>query len=102
MITAIITIIAAILFVSGLYLAIEYRQQYCARMDRYQVEEEFVQDYLQTQEALKLVTYIDGNSLISSFKERWAEIIERERVDYFVEQMHKSLDLRVLYQVNAN
>ncbi len=102
MITAIITIIAAILFVSGLYVAIEYRQHYCARMDRYQVEEEFVQDYLQTQEALKLVTYIDGNSLISAFKERWAEIIERERVDYFVEQMHKSLDLRVLYQVNAN
>jgi hypothetical protein len=102
MITAIITIISAILFVSGLYLAIEYRQHYCARMDRYQVEEEFVQDYLQTQEALKLVTYVDGNSLISAFKERWAEIIERERVDYFVEQMHKSLDLRVLYQVNAN
>lgn len=102
MITAIITIIAAILFVSGLYLAIEYRQHYCARMDRYQVEEEFVQDYLQTQEALKLVTYVDGNSLISAFKERWSEIIERERVDYFVEQMHKSLDLRVLYQVNAN
>jgi hypothetical protein len=102
MITAIITIISAILFVSGLYLAIEYREHYCARMDRYQVEEEFVQDYLQTQEALKLVTYIDGNSLISAFKERWAEIIERERVDYFVEQMHKSLDLRVLYQVNAN
>ena len=94
MITAIITIIAAIMFVSGLYIAIDYRRQYCARMDRYKVEEEFVQDYLQTQEALKLVTYIDGNSLINAFKERWAEIMERERVDYFVEQMHKSLYLR--------
>lgn len=102
MITAIITITAAVMFVAGLYLAIEYRQQYCARMDRYQVEQEFAQDYLQTQEALKLVTYVDGNSLISAFKERWCEIIERERVDYFVEQMHKSLDLRVLYQINAN
>ena len=102
MITAIITIIACILFVSGLYIAIDYRQQYCARIDRYNVEDEFVQDYLQTQEALKLVTYIDGNSLITAFKERWTDIMERERVEYFVEQMHKSLDLRVLYQINAN
>ena len=102
MITSIIGVAFLLMFVISLYVALEYREQYNERMERYEVEEEFVQDYLETQDALKLCTYIEGNRVIDAFKARWEQIISHERVDYFVQQMHKSLDLRVLYQVNAN
>lgn len=102
MITSIIGTIVIILFIISIFAAVEYREQYNKRMERYAVEEEFVQDYLETQEALKLCTYIEGGRLIEAFEARWENIIEEHRVKYFVEQMHKSLDLRVLYQINAN
>ena len=100
MITSIIGVASLLMFVISLYVALDYREQYNAQ--RYEVEEEFVQDYLETHDALKLCTYVEGNKVIDAFKARWEQIISHERVDYFVQQMHKSLDLRVLYQVNAN
>ena len=102
MITSIIGVLFLLMFVISLYVALEYREQYNERMERYEVEEEFVQDYLETQDALKLCTYVEGSRVIDAFKARWEQIISHNRVDYFVQQMHKSLDLRVLYQVNAN
>ena len=102
MITSIIGVIFLIMFVASLYIAIDYRDKYKARMDMYQLEDEFVQDYLQTQDALKLCTYVEGGRVIEAFDNRWRQVMTAERVDYFVQQMHKSLDLRVLYQVNAN
>jgi hypothetical protein len=102
MITSIVGVIFLIMFVASLYIAIDYRDQYKARMDRYQLEDEFVQDYLETQEALKLCNYVEGGRVIEAFNNRWMEVMTTERVDYFVQQMHKSLDLRVLYQINAN
>lgn len=102
MLTSILAVIVLIVFVCSLYIAIEYRDKYRERIERYQVEDEFVQDYLETQEALKLCTYIEGGRVIEAFDQRWREIMSKDRVDYFVQQMHKSLDLRVLYQVNAN
>jgi 5'-deoxynucleotidase YfbR-like HD superfamily hydrolase len=102
MITSIIGVAFLLMFVISLYVALEYREQYNARIERYEVEEEFVKDYLETQDALKLCTYVEGGKVIDAFKARWEQIISHERVEYFVQQMHKSLDLRVLYQVNAN
>lgn len=102
MITSIVGVIAIILFITCVVAAIEYRDQYYARIDRYKVEEEFVQEYLETQEALKLCTYVEGGRVIEAFDKRWREVMTTERVDYFVQQMHKSLDLRILYQINAN
>jgi hypothetical protein len=102
MITSIIGVIFLLMFIASLYIALDYREQYNARIERYKLEDEFVQDYLQTQDALKLCTYVDGSNLIRAFEDRWKEIMSHGRVQYFVQQMHKSLDLRVLYQINAN
>jgi hypothetical protein len=102
MITSIIGVIFLIMFIGSLYIALDYREQYNARIEKYKLEDEFVQDYLQTQDSLKLCTYVDGSNLIRAFEDRWKEIMSHDRVQYFVQQMNKSLDLRVLYQVNAN
>jgi len=97
MITVIAAIFAIIMFIFVSYAAIEYRREYKARMDAFTLEDEFVADYLDCQDILKLATYKDGQKVIAAFNDRWTGIMRRERVEYFVKTMTESLEYRIIY-----
>lgn len=97
MITAIAAAFALLMFVFATYAAIEYRREYQARMDAFTLEDEFVADYLECQDTLKIATYNDGQKVIAAFQDRWIGIMRRERVDYFVKTMTESLEYRIIY-----
>jgi hypothetical protein len=97
MITAIAATFALLMFVFVTYAAIEYRREYKARMDAFKLEDEFVADYLDCQDTLKVATYKDGQKIIAAFNERWTGIMRRERVEYFSKSMTESLELRIIY-----
>ena len=97
MITAIAATFALLMFVFVTYAGIEYRREYKARMDAFTLEDEFVADYLECQDTLKVVTYKDGQKVIAAFNDRWTGIMRRERVKYFTKSMTESLELRIIY-----
>lgn len=97
MITVIAATFTLVMFVFVTYAAIEYRREYKARMDAFTLEDEFVADYLECQDTLKLATYKDGQKVIAAFQDRWIGIMNRERVDYFVKNMTESLEYRIIY-----
>lgn len=97
MITVIAATFALLMFVFVTYAAIEYRREYKARMDAFTLEDDFVADYLECQDTLKLATYKDGQKVIAAFQDRWIGIMNRERVDYFVKNMTESLEYRIIY-----
>jgi len=97
MITVIAATFALLMFVFVTYAAIEYRREYQARMDAFTLEDEFVADYLECQDTLKLATYKDGQKIIAAFNDRWNGIMRRERVEYFVKTMTESLEYRIIY-----
>ncbi len=97
MITVIAATFALLMFVFVTYAAIEYRREYKARMDAFTLEDEFVADYLECQETLKLATYKDGQKIIAAFQDRWSGIMATDRVDYFVKVMTESLEYRIIY-----
>ena len=97
MITVIAATFALLMFVFVTYAAMEYRREYKARMDAFTLEDEFVADYLECQDTLKLATYKDGQKIIAAFQDRWSGIMNRERVDYFVKNMTESLEYRIIY-----
>ena len=97
MITVIAATFALLMFVFATYAAIEYRREYQARMDAFTLEDEFVADYLECQDTLKIATYKDGQKVIAAFQDRWIGIMRKERVDYFVKTMTESLEYRIIY-----
>lgn len=97
MITAIAATFALLMFAFATYAAIEYRREYQARMDAFTLEDEFVADYLECQDTLKIATYKDGQKIIAAFQDRWIGIMRRERVEYFVKTMTESLEYRIIY-----
>ena len=97
MITVIAATFALLMFVFATYAAIEYRREYQARMDAFTLEDEFVADYLECQDTLKIATYKDGQKVIAAFQDRWVGIMRKERVDYFVKTMTESLEYRIIY-----
>ena len=97
MITVIAATFALLMFVFATYAAIEYRREYKARMDAFTLEDEFVADYLECQDTLKLATYKDGQKIIAAFQDRWSGIMPKDRVDYFVKTMTESLEYRIIY-----
>jgi len=97
MITVIAATFALLMFVFVTYAAIEYRREYKARMDAFTLEDEFVVDYLECQDTLKVATYKDGQKIIAAFSDRWKGIMRKERVEYFTKSMTESLELRIIY-----
>jgi hypothetical protein len=97
MITAIAAAFALLMFVFATYAAIEYRREYNARMDAFMLEDEFVTDYLECQDAIKIATYKDGQKIIAAFSDRWKGIIRKDRVEYFTKVMTESLEYRIIY-----
>ena len=97
MITVIAATFALLMFVFVTYAAIEYRREYRARMESFDLEDEFVADYLNCQDILKCATYKDGQKIIKAFNDRWSGIMTRDRIDYFVKTMTESLEYRIIY-----
>ena len=97
MITAIAAAFALLMFVFATYAAIEYRREYQARMDAFTLEDEFVADYLECQDSIKLATYKDGQKIIKAFNDRWSGIMAKDRVEYFTKVMTDSLEYRIIY-----
>lgn len=97
MITIIFGLFALLMFIFATYAAIEYRREYQARMDAFTLEDEFVADYLECQDIIKLATYKDGQKIIRAFSDRWTGIMAKDRVDYFVKVMTESLEYRIIY-----
>lgn len=97
MITVIAATFALLMFIFVTYAAIEYRREYKARMDAFTLEDEFVADYLQCQDIIKLATYKDGQKIIRAFNDRWSGIMAKDRVEYFTKVMTESLEYRIIY-----
>jgi len=94
MITIILGLVVAIMFVAGLVAAIEYREAYQKRMDAMQLEDEFVADFMETQEILRSCTYANGQRVIEAFRNRWTEVISDDRIEYFVSTLQTSNSYR--------
>lgn len=97
MITAIAAAFALLMFIFATYAAIEYRREYKARMDAFTLEDEFVADYIECQDSIKLATYKDGQKIIKAFNDRWSGIMAKDRVEYFTKVMTDSLEYRIIY-----
>ena len=97
MITVIAATFALLMFIFATYAAIEYRREYKARMDAFALEDEFVADYLECQDIIKLSTYKDGQKVIRAFSDRWSGIMAKDRVEYFAKVMTESLEYRIIY-----
>lgn len=97
MITVIAATFALLMFIFATYAAIEYRREYKARMDAFTLEDEFVADYLECQDSIKLATYKDGQKIIRAFNDRWSGIMSKDRVEYFSKVMTESLEYRIIY-----
>lgn len=97
MITAIAAVFCLLMFTFATYAALEYRREYQARMDAFTLEDEFVADYLECQDTLKLSTYKDGQKIIAAFNDRWSGIMTKDRVEYFTKVMTESLEYRIIY-----
>lgn len=94
MITIIFGLFVAIIFLFSIAAAIEYRREYHKRMDALMLEDEFVADFMQTQEMLRSTTFADGEKLIAAFRHRWSEVVSTERVEYFVSTLQTSNSYR--------
>ena len=97
MITVIAATFALLMFIFATYAAIEYRREYKARMDAFTLEDEFMADYLECQDSIKLATYKDGQKIIRAFNDRWSGIMAKDRVEYFTKVMTESLEYRIIY-----
>ena len=97
MITVIAATFALLMFIFATYAAIEYRREYQARMDAFTLEDEFMADYLECQESIKITTYNDGQKIIRAFNDRWSGIMAKDRVEYFTKVMTESLEYRIIY-----
>lgn len=102
MLVAILSIFCAFIFLAGLHVALEYNRDYNKRMDVLKLEDDFVQDYLESQESMKRMTYEDGKKFIEAFKVRWENIISKERIEYFESCMKESLEMRIYYNISSN